>query len=457
MSPARSRILTALCGLTAFATIAAACTGGSEPTPEPSSADAVETISAPLPDRFDSASVETRWPIKHVVFLIMENRSFDHVLGRFPGVDGAVTGFDRGVERPLTRAPLQRAHDIPHCYNCNVASINGGKMDGFNQTENADRYAYTQFRRDQITAYWNWASEYVVADKFFASATGPSFPNHLYTIAATSGGALDNPTQPFSSLRAQQEQGFAKSWGCDIAQPGGYVEVIDPEGDLVKVDPCFDFATEGDLLRKADIPWAYYAATNTQLGYIWSAYSAIGRYRNDQELWNTYMRPVDDVVRDIEADRLPPVTWITPRFQLSQHPEYNFCYGQNWTIEVINAVMNSPMWSDTAIFITWDDFGGFYDHVPPVRLDNFGLGIRVPTLVISPYAKQGHVDSRLAEFSSVLRFIEDNWGLRQLTHRDRQANNMAYDFDFTQAPRDPLPQPLRSDCKGPIWTPPPPE
>jgi phospholipase C len=466
MRSARSRILALIAVLAAFALVAVACTkddgsGSSSPTPVASRAPDVSgtptVVTNPLPGAVDVSSIETKTPIKHVVFLIMENRSFDNIFGRFPGANGATTGMDRGVERPLTRAPLQRAHDIPHCYNCNVASIDGGLMDGFNQTEYADRYAYTQFHKDQITAYWNWAKQYAISDYFFASATGPSFPNHLYTIAAQSGGALDNPTQPFPSLRDQQEQGFAKSWGCDIAQPGGYVEIVDPEGDLVKVDPCFDFATEGDLLRKKDIPWAYYSATNTQLGYIWSAYSAIGRYRNDQEMWTRYMRPVDDVVRDIEADRLPAVTWITPRFQLSQHPEYNFCYGQNWTIQVIDAIMRSPMWKDTAIFMSWDDFGGFYDHVPPVRLDRFGLGIRVPMLTISPYAKRGHIDSVLGEFSSVLRFIENNWGLTQLTRRDRIANDMSYNFDFTQPPRAPTPQPLRTDCKGPIWEAPPPE
>jgi phospholipase C len=467
MRSARPRILALIAVLAAFALVAVACTKddlaeqASSPTPVASQAPEVSgtptVVTNPLPGAVDVTSIETQTPIKHVVFLIMENRSFDNIFGRFPGANGATTGMDRGVERPLTKAPLQRATDIPHCYNCNVASINGGLMDGFNQTANADKYAYTQFHKDQITAYWNWAKQYAISDNFFASATGPSFPNHLYTIAAQSGGALDNPTQPFSSLRDQQEQGFAKSWGCDIAQPGGYVEIVDPEGDLVKVDPCFDFATEGDLLRKKDIPWAYYSATNTQLGYIWSAYSAIGRYRDNEALWTKYMRPVDDVVRDIKADRLPAVTWITPRFQLSQHPEYNFCYGQNWTIQVIDAIMKSPMWEDTAIFLTWDDFGGFYDHVPPVRLDKFGLGIRVPMVTISPYAKQGYIDGTLGEFSSVLRFIENNWGLTQLTRRDRIANDMSYNFDFTQSPRGPTPQPLRTDCKGPIWEAPPPE
>ena len=211
-------------------------------------------------------------------------------------------------------------------------------MDGFNQTDSADQYAFTQFRKDQISAYWAWAKRYAIADNFFASAVGPSFPNHMFSIAATSGGALDNPWQPPSNLAEMQQQGYAKSWGCDIARDG-YVEVIDPEGYMVKVSPCFDFKTEGDLLNAKHIPWSYYAATNAQLGYIWSAYSAIDRYRNNATLWSKHIRPVDDVIRDIDADRLPPVSWITPRFQLSQHPEYNFCWGQNWTIQVMNALM----------------------------------------------------------------------------------------------------------------------
>ena len=113
------------------------------------------------------------------------------------------------------------------------------------------------------------------------------------------------------------------------------------------------------------------------------------------------------------------------------------------------------MWKDTAIFLTWDDYGGFYDHAPPPQVDGFGFGIRVPLLTISPYAKPGYIDSQLGEFSSVLRFIEDNWGIRQLTLRDRQARNLSYNFDFTQDPIPPDPQPLRTDCEGPIFVPPP--
>jgi phospholipase C len=379
------------------------------------------------------------------------------MFGLFPGVNGVTVANDRGTMRPLTRATDQRAHDLTHCYHCAVAAIDGGRMDGFNQSEPDNQYAFTQMRPSDLPNYWHWASQNVLSDNFFASATGPSFPNHLMSIAAQSGGALDNPVQTIKALQAQQAKGLAKSWGCDIAQPGAYVEVLDSEGHLKKVDPCFDFQTEGDLLNQAGIPWAYYGATDTQLGYMWSAYNAIDRYRNDPAMWNAHMFPVDGLLSDIGAGRLPAVTWITPRFQLSEHPEYNFCHGENWTTQVVNAIMNSPMWKDTAIFVTWDDYGGFYDHVAPAQVDAFGFGIRVPMLVISPYAKQGYVDHRLGEFSSVLRFIEDNWGLSQLTHRDRRADNMAYDFDFSQQPRGADPLPLRTDCEGPIWSPPPPD
>jgi phospholipase C len=409
-----------------------------------------DPVTAPLPAPVDAGRFSTATPIKHVVFVILENRSYDNIFGAYPHGDGASFGMDGDVRRPLTPAPLQRAHDLPHCYNCNIASINDGEMNGFNQTESADEYAFTRFAGRHVRAYWNWADRYALADRFFASAVGPSFPNHLYTIAATSGGALDNAWQPNPSLDAMEALGYAKSWGCDIAE-GGYVEVIDPEGYVVKVHPCFDFQTEGDLLNAEGIPWAYYAATNTQLGYIWSAYAAVDRYRNDPELWGAHIRPIDDVIRDAERDRLPPVTWVTPRFQLSQHPEYNFCWGQNWSIQLVNAIMGSAAWEDSLIVLTWDDFGGFYDHVPPVPLDDFGLGIRVPTLLISPYAKPGFVDPTMYEFSSVLRFIEENWGLTQLTRRDRIADDLTNALDFSQAPLDPAPQPLRTDCRGPIW------
>jgi phospholipase C len=228
------------------------------------------------------------------------------------------------------------------------------------------------------------------------------------------------------------------------------VEVYDAEGNVILVPPCFDFRTEGDLLTKHDVPWAYYAATEQERGYIWNAFSAIRRYRKDPARWAKYIRPVDTVIPDIRANILPPVTWITPRFELSEHPEFSFCHGENWSTQVIDAIMHSDMWKDTAIFLTWDDYGGFYDHVAPPDVDRMGFGFRVPMILLSPYAKQGVVSSELGEFSSVLRFIEDNWKLRPyLTHRDRQATPLLSAFDFDQPPRPPDPLPQRTDCEGP--------
>ena len=437
-------VLVALAALAAACTVAAGLPRGSE-SPQPSWSPSVITTGSPEAG-FDAAALETAFPIKHVVFLIKENRTYDHMFGTFPGGNGVTVGMDGGVERPLVRGTDGRLPgDIPHCYECALAAWNGGKMDGFARGEHPDE-AYTQLHRDQLPNYWRWAERNVLFDNFFASAHGPSFPNHLYSIAATSGGALDNPRRTPGITRG------SNTFGCDAPEQQK-AEVRDSEGNVKFVPPCFDFKTEGDLLNRAGVPWAYYAASEDQRGYIWSAYSAIRRYREDPEKWQRHMFPVDNVIQDIREGRLPPVTWITPRFELSEHPEYDFCHGENWSTKVINAIMRSDMWESTAIFLTWDDYGGFYDHVPPPQVDGFGFGIRVPMMVISPYAKEGKVSSELGEFSSVLRFIEDNWGLRQLTDRDREAAPMLSAFDFDQEPREPDPLPLRQDCEGLIWAP----
>lgn len=453
MTAVRSRLAGITVVLVTCALVGAACHGAPDrmkappTTSKAAGASAAPAVSSPAPhDRVDAASFRTRWPIKHVVFLVKENRTFDNLFGTFPGANGTRFGWDRGVRRPLVRGTDQSTgEDIPHCYECALVAWDGGKMDGFNQTAAADRWAYTQLHRDQLPNYWHWAKHEVLFDRFFSSAQGPSFPNHLFSIAAQSGGAHDNPRRTPTLTHG------SNTFGCD-APPQQKVEVVDSEGSTRWVPPCFDFLTEGDLLNRRHIPWSYYAASEDQKGYIWSAYSAIRRYREHPARWQRHIHPVDSVVADIEAGRLPPVTWITPRFELSEHPEYNFCHGENWSTKVIDAIMRSPMWRNTAIFLTWDDYGGFYDHVAPPQVDDFGFGIRVPLLLMSPYAVDGKVSHELGEFSSVLRFIEDNWGLgRRLTHRDRDATPMLSAFDFSHAPRPPDPLPQRTDCRGPIF------
>jgi phospholipase C len=380
---------------------------------------------------------QTRWPIKHVIFILKENRTYDQLFGTFPAGNGATTANDHGKIIPLNRGHYEIPVKLPHHYKDEVRDVDGGKMDGFGRGPKWDPFTFSQMYQDQIPNYWALARHFVLGDNFFASGDGPSFPNHLFSIAAQSAGTHDIPPN------AGRTKEGAKTWGCD-SPPDEYVVVQDPDGDRSKVPPCFDIPTEADLLTVAGINWSFYAATAAQNGYIWSSYNAIRHVRETNQ-WQKHVHPVDDLISDIEGDRLPPVTWVTPRFKDSDHPESktNLCVGENWTTQVLNAVQQSSMWKDTAVFLSWDDWGGFYDHLPPRRFDDFGLGIRVPLLVISPWVKGGTIDHRLGEFSSILRFIEDNWGLSQLTHRDKQANDLVHNFDFQQTPVQPLILPRR--------------
>ena len=201
-----------------------------------------------------------------------------------PGVNGVTRDSTATDLRPLTPAPDRLPEDIPHCYECAIESWNEGRMNNFAQNEPGDLYAYTQMQgREDLPNYWRWAEEFALSDNFFASAQGPSFPNHLFTIAAQSGGTHFNPNQDQARVTLfTQDTGLAKSWGCDSLEEA-YVEVVDSEGQVEKVPPCFDFPTEADLLDGAGIPWAYYAAWNDQRGYVWSAFSAIERVRMHAE------------------------------------------------------------------------------------------------------------------------------------------------------------------------------
>jgi phospholipase C len=345
---------------------------------------------------------------------------------------------------------------LPHDRIAALKAWDHGKMDGFNQSVAADLYAYTQLHPEQLPNYWHWAKENVLADNFFASVNGPSFPNHMFTIAAQSGGAADNPASPTGP------RGPYKTWGCD-APDTELVRVQDPEGDWHQVPPCFHFKTIGDELDRKGIPWTYYGAPPVpwddpgHSGYIFSAYASFARYRNHPRRWDEHIFNVDQVVDDIDKGILAPVTWITPRYALSEHPEYNFCYGENWSTEVIDAVMRSPMWKDTAIFLTWDDWGGFYDHVQPPRVDRNGYGLRVPGLVISPYARRGFIDHQTLSFDAYVKFIEDDFlrGKRldpktaggpdprpTVREKAKILGDLRKDFNFSQKPRRPLILPL---------------
>jgi phospholipase C len=396
------------------------------PTPRPTFGKPVETI-------------DTRWPIDRVVYLMLENRSFDNLFGRFPGVDGATTGVRLGQEVPLIHCPEWLPGDLPHDLISWEACYRDGQLDGFANGEWGPYYAYSQFGRADIPNYYHWAKEFVIGDHFFASQAGPSYANHLFLIAGQAGGAIDNP-ENILTKRLNDGRIF-KSWGCDAFGEDVFVYTREKDGDLTKHPSCFDFDTVGEQLTRRDIDWAFYSADPYQAGYIWQAYSAVKDVFHDRDLWDEHIWPVDDLMRDIEANALPPVTWITPRFQLSDHPPFSTKHAHNWVTDIVNGLMRSEMWNSLALFITWDEWGGLYDHVKPPKIDDGELGFRVPLLVISPFAKRGYVDDALGEFSAPLRFIADNWGLPYLTKRIRSSHSFEHVFDFDGRPRPPDPQP----------------
>ncbi len=373
--------------------------------------------------------------IKHIVFIIKENRTFDNYFGTFPGADGATSGMiSTGEVVQLGYTPDRTPHDIDHSFQAAVKAINGGLMNQFDLVAGGnvkgELLAYTQLTEADIPNYFAYARHFVLADRMFSSLTGPSFPNHLYTVGAQSGGAINNP-----------RNGRGK-WGCD-SDDDSDVAVMDSDGNITQQYPCFDFPTLADSLASARRSWKYYAPAQGEPGYIWSALDAIAHIRLTA-LWSKHVVHDTQFEQDALNGTLPAVSWVVTG-AASEHPPDSSCFGENWTVRQVNAVMQGPLWNSTAIFITWDDFGGFYDHVPPPpRVDNFGFGPRVPLLIISPYAKPGFVSHTVYEFSSLLKSVETRFGLDPLTDRDTAANDLFDSFDFDQDPLPPLVLPERA-------------
>lgn len=377
-----------------------------------------------------------RYPIDHIIIIDKENHSFDNMFGLFPGADGTNRArLSNGKVIRMGRTPDPLLLDIGHAGAAAVLAVDHGHMDGFNlipgAIQNGHDVADTQYSRSQIPGYWAYAHAFTLDDHFFATILGPSFPNHLVTVAATSGNTVDNPTGQ-----------LVHAWGCDSG-PTSYVNAIRPNGTRYRVHPCFNFPTLADRMQAAHISWRYYAPQHFASGYVWSSLDAIRHIRYGK-LWKTNVVSNKRFVADVRHGRLPQVSWLVTDAEHSDHPPASICVGESWTETMINAVMHSRYWRHTAIFLTWDDFGGFYDHVAPPRLDDISLGPRVPTIVISPYARRHHVDHTTYDFDSILRFIEDDFHLRTLTWLDRRALPMLASFNFHQHPLKPfIPRPTR--------------
>lgn len=376
------------------------------------------------------ASAQTANPIRHIVFIVKENHSFDNIFGTYPGANGATSGLCGTSLVPLTHSSLTPPN-LPHEWSPARKAIDHGKMDQFCLI--ASNYgSYIQYYQSDIPNYWKYANTFALSDNTFSSLTGASFGNHLYLAAATSYEFVTNPV--FLNIGPDNT-----SWGCDAPSDTAAGRIPNPSVSktIIFQYPCMDITTLSDLLESKGLSWRYYAVPEGQTGYIWSIFDAVNHIRNGPE-WSTNISAPQNFVTDVQAGKLARFTWLAPPWAVSEHPPTSICAGENWTVNQINAIMNSPFWSSTAIFVTWDDWGGYYDHVPPPSVDYFGLGVRVPMIIISPYARAHQVIHTQYEFASVLKFAEETFGLPSLTQRDASANDMMDAFNFTQTPLPPL-------------------
>jgi phospholipase C len=379
--------------------------------------------SAVSPTSNSTASSGTSTPtasstIQHIVVIMQENRSFDNLFNGFPGADSAQSGMNQGTLVPLQITPLGNGPDLDHSHTGWWAEWNQGKMDGF-AINSGSTLPYSYISPSEVQPYWKLAAAYTLGDRNFQSNTGPSFVAHQYMIAGQSGNASENPT---SSL-----------WGCD-APANATVAFVGPNGtDLPGVYPCFDYLTMADLLDAKSVTWRYYAPIASDPLYVVSAYQAIRHIRFGSDWQNNVVNPETQVLTDIAKGNLAQVTWIVPAFNNSDHPG-SPAQGPDWVASIVNAIGASQFWDSTTIFISWDDWGGWYDHVPPPQLDAMGLGFRVPLIIVSPYARHGYVSHVNHESSGMLRYMEEVFNLPSLGTRDAIADDYSDCFDYTVKP-----------------------
>jgi phospholipase C len=376
--------------------------------------------------------------IKHIVYIIQENRSFDNMFQGYPGADTVSSGKNsKGETIALKPVSLSAWYVIDHSAEAMFAACNGtGKlpgtdcrMDGFNNEESGggpQNPEYVYVPHDQSKPYFDMAHQWVLADHMFQSQLDESFVAHQYIIAAQADWSVDLP---------------GGAWGCG---GGGYdkVATITPERKITQpiLKPCYDYQTLGDELDRAKLSWRFYAAAygsaSSDDGAEWSGYQAVKHIREGPDWSKDVISPNWKFITDVRAGKLADFTWITPVCDDSDHVNCPGGYGPSWVSALVNTVGQSKFWDSTAIFVQWDDWGGLYDHVKPPYLDRDSLGFRVPLLVISPYAKKNYVSHVQYETASVLRFAEDLWGLSQLSKADKRATSPAVDcFDFLQQPR----------------------
>lgn len=384
-----------------------------------------------------------RSKIQHVVIIVQENRSFNNLFYGFPGAKTASYGYDsHGQKVTLKPVTIATSWDVEHAADGFFKACDGkGKypgtqcrMDGFDreiigcggsgQPRCPIKYPeYSYVPHSQTAPYFAMAKQYVLADEMFASNfDASSFVSHQYIISGRSEKAIDYPT----SL-----------WGC----PGGPSDQVgmvnlQRQYPVGYEQPCWDPTTLGDELDKAGLTWAYFAPPINHGDGIWSAYQAINHIYNGPDWSKDVFSPSTQFFTELSNGDFRSVTWIVPTFTNSDHPGNDSKTGPSWVTSLVNAIGESPYWDSTAIFVFWDDYGGFFDPAPPTKVDFDGLGLRIPMLIISPYAIRGKVSHVHYEHGSILRFVEDVFGLPRLAASDTRANSPEKDaFNFYQLPR----------------------
>jgi phospholipase C len=461
----------ALC-LLPFAVVAGACTGSHVTQgSRRSTPSGQSTLESP-------AELAGIHKIRHVVVIMQENRSFDSYFGTYPGADGINKSVCVRDPKDDCVHPFVDHHDInaggPHAEESAFGDIGGGKMDGFILEAtigvvHCPVFTYPDCKtakpRDvmgyhtgsDIPNYWSYARDYVLQDHMFSPALGASTPAHLYAVSGWSAFCTQH-NRPFSCTNNPTAPYPPKSLGRSTARLRH-----------LTTHPIYAWTDLTYLLHRHRVSWAYYVVKgsepdcanpaairctpvdqdSTKAG-IWNPLPDFDTVRNDHELGN--IKPGSAFYAAARAGTLPAVSWVTPSAAVSEHPPFPVSAGQSYVTSLVNAIMRGPDWKSTAIFLTWDDWGGFYDHVVPPVVDKNGYGLRVPGLVISPYARRGYIDHQNLSFDAYNKFIEDDF--LQMQRLDPQTDgrpdprisvrenvpilgNLVNDFNFSQSPRPP--------------------
>jgi phospholipase C len=359
-------------------------------------------LAAPLaPVVGASTTSASTLPIKHIFIFVEENHTFDNYFGTYPGVNGLANAKPQpvpGSTKPAVPFEINKAtvaKDLCHLVKCARTDYANGSMTGFVVGENSTG-TMGYFNPDVIPYYWDYATQYVLMDNWFTPFMGPSLPNHIYLIAGQSGGHTTND-----------------------------------------VNINYSFPTIVDKLDAAHVSWTYYAGEHTFTNG-WNPLPSSNTYMKAHSQLQG-LKETTDLPFDIAKPNFPSVAWIMPESDdTSEHPPYNVTTGQLDVVSEINDIMKSQYWPSSAIILTWDDYGGWYDHASPPQVDQYGMGFRVPALIISPFAKHGFVDNTLSEHASTLKLIETVFHVPSLGTRDVKASDLLEAFNFNQQARHAL-------------------